>query len=356
MKTENQAPTTVYFDESGWTGADYTNDEQPLFVIGCHWFSQESCEELEKVILAKFHGKEPKFSKIIKTNSGQALLDDTIRLLTTKSTDSEGFSAYVVHKKSALVRKFVLDCIEPVLNGAGIDMFKDGLSVSYANLISTTLPVFLGKDWYQSFLARFNRLIRTKKEDDNIALYNHCRCAVSNRDACDILSPYLTKPEMVLEEIKSPEYRTDCYASIVLGLITHLHNSFGLSGLNLVLDQTKATNNPELNFFATSLQNATNSVRISDCCTILPGLEVNSVVMSDSRSVIGIRIADIIAGLFSWCFRNEQNLDSTVGKALMLNLRDEHMIHMINSNQVTPESLGMKDSELHLWIDSFQKA
>jgi hypothetical protein len=356
MKTDMQAPTTVFFDESGWTGADYTNDEQPLFVIGCHWFSQNSCEELEKVIHAKFHGNEPKFSKLIKTNSGQTLLEDTIRLLTTKFTASEGFSAYVVHKKSALVRKFVLDCIEPVLHDARIDMFKDGLSVSYANLISTTLPVFLGKDWYRSFLDFFNRLIRSKKEDDNIALYNHCRYAVRNKDAYDILSPYLARPVMALKEIRSPEYRTDCYASIISGLLTHLHSSFGLSKLNLVLDQTKATSNPELNLFATSLQKATTSVRISDCCSILPGLEVTSVVMSDSRSVIGIKIADIIAGLFSWCFRNEENLDSTVGKALMLNLRDEHMIHMINSNQITPESLGMKDSELHLWIDSFQNA
>ena len=334
----------VFIDESGFTGADYCNADQPLFVLACNWFEDEQATQIEQRIIERLKCGEIKFSKMVRKIKGQAELLHVIEVFNCTESKSR-YATYVVHKKSALVRKFVLDCIEPSVRQDGIDMLKDGRIITYANLISTVMPTFMGGPWYETFLALYNRLIRTKDLADNQALYRHCLETRSNRDASDILSPYLANPDLVMEEIGHDLYRSDIFEFVVLGLIVHIRNMFGVTDFEVVLDSTKATTRDQLAGILKHLESLTASHKMSEVCTIHPDIQINNVEMGNSRDVIGIRMSDLVAGLFSWTFKSANNLNSLLGEALQMNIADENMIHLINSNDVTAKSLGMDGSQ-----------
>lgn len=164
----------IYIDESGFTGADYCNEDQPLYVLACTWFDDDFAKSIEDPIVGKFGHKELKFNKLVKTNRGRTELRKAIDNI-ARSPEKGKFSAYVVDKKTALVRKFVMDCIEPVTYAMGHDLLKDGGTVTYANLLHCTLPVFMGQAWFKEFLLLYNDLIRSKSRQVNQRLHQHCR-------------------------------------------------------------------------------------------------------------------------------------------------------------------------------------
>jgi hypothetical protein len=335
--------TTVYIDESGWTGADYINAEQPLQVLAAHWFDPAKSAELLDPLRVCTEGGEVKFAKLVRTAKGQRQLVSTVRLLSALSDSQNGFAAYVIDKKCALVRKFVLDCIHPALLANGISLFADGKVVGYANVIACTLPVFAGKEWYACFLKLVNQLVRSGSEEDNQALLVHCRAASRlNENVGMLLFPYVHNPSGALADITARGYRRDCYHEQSLGLLVHLNHAFRLNGFRLIIDGTRATTDKELMSLYSMLTEVRTATRISDVCTVHPDISIESVKMVDSAASPGVWVADIVAGLFNWCLKTEENRRSDLGRALLEQLDERCLIHMFNSNQVTPDQLGME--------------
>jgi len=338
----------MYFDESGFTGSDYCNEDQPLFVLACTWFDDDYSVAIEKEIVNKMGCKEVKFSQLIRSGKGRGEVSEIIEKFNTDEAKLR-YAAYVVHKKSALVRKFVDDCIEPSFHLEGINIYEDGLNISYANIISANLPVFMGSDWYKEFLCLYNSLIRSKENKDNLALYNHCLKTKQQKNAYEILMPYLTSPALVMEEITDASYHEDVYESIMLGLIVHIRHEFGITDFNILMDMTKVTTAPRLSSFLRHLELLTKMHKMSDVCTVHPDIRVTGVNMVDSCKVIGVRMSDLVAGLFSWSFKSADNLDSVIAKKLTMKMDDKNLIHMINSQQFNPVSFGMRGTS-NPWV------
>jgi len=330
----------VYLDESGFTGADFCNTEQPLFVLAATWFDQDYATRIETDIISQFNFSEMKFAKLISTDRGRAKAVDIIKQIGEKEPKSR-FAVYVVHKQSALVRKFVMDCIEPTMAERGVEMLNDGSTVTYANLINTVMPAYLGMDWFEEFLGLFNVLIRSRQESDNRELLGHCLQTKNHPEAFQIFEPYLSRPGLVMEELSNPNYRSDTYESILMGLVVHLRHMFNIIDFDIIMDKTKATSAPALTSFLGRLELLTKAQRMSDVCTVHPDIKISTVTMVDSASAVGVRMSDLVAGLFSWSFKSEKNRKSFVATALSLNIEDRNLIHMINSDEVTPEELGM---------------
>jgi len=330
----------VYIDESGFTGADYCNNEQPLFVLACTWFDNDYATKIEEDITKKFGCKEVKFSKLISSGKGQGEIFNLIDKFNDDNSQNK-YAAYVVNKKSALVRKFILDCIDPTLHLQGIDIHENGLSVAYANIISSIMPVFMGKDWYDEFLILYNGLIRSKNDSDNEALFKHCEKTLDNNNVSEILQPYLQCPALVMNEIRHTSYKADMYDQITMGLIAHVRNAFGISEFDVVADHTKATTPDNLDSFLKMFELLKVDHKMSEICTLRSDIKISSVKMVDSKQAIGIRMSDLIAGLFSWSFKTIENTASLMSVKLQRKISSKNMIHMISSQEVTPEGLGM---------------
>ena len=73
----------IYIDESGNTGADYLNIDQPYFVLAANWMDESDCDDIREKVFSKFQGKEYKFSKILKGNEERIF--NLIRILKEKN-------------------------------------------------------------------------------------------------------------------------------------------------------------------------------------------------------------------------------------------------------------------------------
>lgn len=340
----------IYIDESGFTGADYCNEDQPLYVLACTWFEPDFARRIEDKLLSLYGHKELKFSRLICKEAGRQALIEAIHLI-GKNQSKARFAVYVVHKSTALVRKFVLDCIEPFYHQAGIEMLKEGRSITYANLIALITPSAMGQEWFAEFLKLYNLLIRTKSVRDNKRLYEHCLICESNDLAKDIFKPYLLMPDAALAQINEPNYTPDIYLMIVFGLVTHIRNQFAINEFDLLLDQTKATTATTLIKNLKALESLEKRYKISDICTLYDDIKIKGVTMADSQDEIGIRMSDLIAGLYSWCFKSTENMASPVTQAIKDNLPEESLIHMLTSKAITAEELGMENT-INPWSNS----
>jgi hypothetical protein len=336
-----KAKTTLFLDESGYTGADYVNRDQPFFVLGCNWMAESNLTVFNSMVTASYRGQEIKFGKLVKTGNGTKLLKEITAFL---GQHQDEFCIYIVDKKSALVRKFVDDCIDPAMTELGhTPDYKERWA--YANLFSTTMPAFMGLEWYGKFLEKYNALIREKDLSSLELLWQHCSLCESNSDAMSIISPFLTNRQAAWSEINRPGYKADIFETLILGLIIHCRNHFGIKTIDVTYDLTKAVTDLSLSDFVKQVERLPRMFKLSQVCSIYPDVKIGSVNGVDSKSCVGVMLSDVLAGLANWTFKRPGNIDSELGKAFLGSLADRNFIHMINSSDVTPETLGLSGGE-----------
>lgn len=149
----------IYIDESGHTGPDFLNKDQPIFVLAASWMDNSDYEELKELLFKKSTADEIKYS-IFKRRANKVAY---VKLATFLSKNKDKFCAYVVDKKSILIEKFVFDCIEPFFAQQNIDISEKGGIRCYANMLNFILPFYMGEDWYLKLLQLFQTFIRLKQ-------------------------------------------------------------------------------------------------------------------------------------------------------------------------------------------------
>lgn len=327
----------LYIDESGNTGSDYLSDDQPLFVIGIHWMGEDDFNTLKNEVFAQYKADEIKFKNLKHRNDKRKMLG-VINFLEKRK---DRFCAYIVHKKSVLIEKFVYDCIEPVFWRDGIDLSEKGGILAYANMLNMLLQSEMGNHWYNAFLSKYNTFIRTKDNETLFDLESHCATAVKN--SRDMLIPFIAYPSLALCEIHTDSYRPDVYQALIIGLLVHIRNYFGVDTFNIVYDQINSVKEHDLKGLVSQLEKIENEVTVSSICKIIPGIEIEGVNYGDSKKIVLIQLADLIAGVTNYSLLPiNQNSDISVAYQNMLD--DRNLIHKICSKAVTPEELGTEMS------------
>lgn len=188
----------VAFDESGNTGADLTNRDQPVFAL-----ASTSLELAEATaLLAPLKGaqaSEVKFARIKRSASGRQRL---IKVLASPALNAENVILTLVHKRFMAVAKMVDLLIEPQLHRAGLDAYKNGFNLSYANLLFLCLPVFLDEDTFDDLLRRFVALFRERTLDAKRKFYELVQEVVERGAGrfADVVTPILAS-EALFDEI-----------------------------------------------------------------------------------------------------------------------------------------------------------
>jgi hypothetical protein len=151
----------VYFDESGNTGQNLLDEADPIFVLGSCSFDPTQELEVSKHFQG-FNGPELKFSRLRKSAAGQRAVLDFLR---SASVTASTAAAVVIHKPHMVVTKYCDLVIEPSMREAGLDFNERGLNISTANLLATTMPVFLNPKTWSDFLSLFVRFVRERTPD-----------------------------------------------------------------------------------------------------------------------------------------------------------------------------------------------
>lgn len=154
----------VAFDESGNTGCDLLNREQPVFVLASVHMTDEIAHELVGKDL-----KELKFSKFKKSTKGRQKI---LEILSSPHIINERVVVTAYHKPFLLVSKIVDILLKPYGHIQGIDVNQQGRNIALANVIYIALAMYLGKEGLRHFLSAFVAMIRTPSEESVESFYN----------------------------------------------------------------------------------------------------------------------------------------------------------------------------------------
>ncbi len=148
----------VAFDESGNTGSDLLNAQQPVFSLASVHISRKLADELLDRIKTP-QTKEVKFSRLRRSVSGRRRI---LEFLSSPELTSSNARTTYFHKRFMVVTKVVDLLIETIAYEDGVDLYKDGANIATSHLHYYCMPTFCGEGRTKSFLRRFIKMVRTQ--------------------------------------------------------------------------------------------------------------------------------------------------------------------------------------------------
>lgn len=161
--------TTIYFDESGNTGRQLADLDQPIFILGSCDFSEDECEALLAPLRSP-QAQEVHFKRLRKSPRGQ---DRIIDLLNSPLVTPHRFKAMVFHKRFMLLTKILDDLLENLFNHFGWNFYENGHHRALSNMLFHVLPVAVGTEYVDTLLRLYYEMCLEKSESHIAAFYAH---------------------------------------------------------------------------------------------------------------------------------------------------------------------------------------
>jgi len=162
---QNIEATKIALDESGNSGQNLLIDAVPLLALASVCLSDEQIAETESHF-GRINSKEWKFSQFKKHPTQ---LDLFLQLAEKSWITGNTVRVHLTHKKYFAVTKLVDLIYEPLARTRGIDLYEKGAALAIANVLITTLPIYLGDDGFTTFIASFVNLVRKHDETSLVA-------------------------------------------------------------------------------------------------------------------------------------------------------------------------------------------
>ena len=186
----------VAFDESGNTGADLLNQQQPVFSLASTCLSRERASSILEPLSTR-QTREIKFSRLRRTEAGRRRI---IEFLSCSSLEPENIITTLFHKKYMIVTKVVDLLVENLAYEDGIDLYRDGANIAMSNYFHLCMPTFCGEGRTTTFLRRFVEMFRFRTPRSirkfyvsAIAMYEHS----TDREFAASLAPILVSERMI---------------------------------------------------------------------------------------------------------------------------------------------------------------
>src|SRR6266516_1286949 len=132
----------VAFDEAGNTGQNLLDPEQPVFVAAAVRVPHEAAAEIVQRI-TRGHVGEGKFSKLRRSHRGRMTILDALK---HPSLVPENVRLSAYHKRFMVTTKIVDMLVEPLYYRSGIDFYKGGQNLAFANMMHALTGVFCGQE------------------------------------------------------------------------------------------------------------------------------------------------------------------------------------------------------------------
>lgn len=284
----------IFFDESGNTGSDLLNKEQPIFSLASTCLDGPTAQRLIDP-LKRQGQKEAKYSKLKNSAAGQAALieflsDPALSLATAK------FS--LADKRYYLITHLVDKLIEPTLHENGLDLYARDGHVGLVNVWYYSGHTIFPNGHWEKLLVAFERALRCPTSSVFSEFDASLQRAIhftpyDNRDFATGL--FMAKGR--LEEFIGC-YRggvvfdpaPDLFTAIIHKWMDDYQGKFALTH-----DKSKPLARNEEFFRALIVDAPPRMIGYGDRQVEMP-LRVNEFSFADSREHAQLQVADIIAG------------------------------------------------------------
>ena len=282
--------TTFYIDESGYTGFDLLNKDQPFQGASSLRIDEKSAKSLVDEYFPKRQGLELKHKKLSKRKSNWNRLIEIQRIILQ---DHMGFT-YICDKKYLLILMFLDTCVEPFFYDQGVNFYEDGQNYSLASLLYYTAPTFWGKENYETLLFLFQRALKTKLDVNINVLIEKAR-SLKGRELSENLLPLAIEYNDCIREIKNPQTNTDAAFIVLLSLISHIEKYVNCE-YTIVHDTSKNLSiyNEMIKKFI-NIDDDVSFKQTAETQLSFP-LKLSAVRQEDSKSSYGVQLADLLIG------------------------------------------------------------
>ncbi len=129
---------TIYFDESGNTGSNLLDNDQPVFTLASCDFSQKEADRLLQLIGSRAES-ELHFKRLKRNKAGQ---DGIIRMLRDPAVNPTRVKINVFLKRFMVTSKIVDLLIEHMLHLRGFDLYINGQNIALSNMLFICFPLW----------------------------------------------------------------------------------------------------------------------------------------------------------------------------------------------------------------------
>lgn len=349
---------TYYIDETGFTGEDLLNEDQPVFVQASNDFNDEEADRLIGSCFAGIGGTELKYSRLARNGRHH---DQIAAFIRTLASDPLRVSAWVAHKEYALMTLVVDWWMEPLAYQHGMNLYKDGANHGMANMLYSCLEGFWSPTFRRQLLLHFQRMFRARTAER----FEECRAFVEKAkqrvdgDREEVLRYFW--PSFIFlgfdHVVGVPERVLDI-ALTGLVQLGHTWNGRHNGPWSVVHDQS--SNMTKQKWIWDAYSTATMPVARFENPGITAQFPMNVALTSfgDSVQVKQLQICDILAGACSSFLRFDRNDARNV--AYRERLQEAGIETLIlgglwPSTDVTPESLGRKGWDGNIALDWLTK-
>lgn len=292
----------IAFDESGNTGSDLLDSDQPIFVLASVNLSEEEASELKSLMTTQ--SDELKFNRLKKYRKYWP----QIQSLLNHDLVSESTVRYSVFHKEFCIWAYTVDhLVEPLAYNEGLDLYEGGANIAYANLLFFCTPLFCDKHLSDQYQKDFIRLFRSRDKESVIRFYSTVQALIASckeKDYVADLAPLLASQEIIGQILNGWDNSYfDTTLSAFIGLIDYwgrrkkekfiafVDNSKSLTYSKPFVDQMRSIFHKQ--------EEIGNDRR-----TLQVPLKLIDIQFIDSKNSEVVQIADLIAGAANHYFRS----------------------------------------------------
>lgn len=345
--------TTIYLDECGYTGEDLLNKEQPLFVLASLACDENTAKAIKDKFFAKFQGPSLKHSALKKKSKNHESIRDFLANIGGES-DIKTIVRFAV-KRFVASGKMVDLLVEPTMFADGLDLYERGGNMAMSNMIYMVAPLAIGDAKFQRILDLFVKAVRTRQKHFYDSMMEEIDSAIRKSPhpemASDCLSFYqIAHARQGYAELIQdlPENALDVSLSFALDISAEWRKIINKDE-DIVIVHDKSSNMAKQEHIWKALISPDMPPALVgyDRRTQQFPIGINDVSFGSDEQLVGIQLADILAGSIAagmyWLLVERSPGDKygqMMGEVLKERILDLRIDGIFPSRDVTPQDLG----------------
>jgi hypothetical protein len=338
-----QDPTnkiTVYYDESGNSGQNLLDEEQRYFVLGSNCFSIDELAIFQSILpkgVHEFHFVEMKNSDV----GRKAVLD-----LLNHELICEDKVIYAVADKIFVAAAKIVDLlIEPSFYDQGIDISCNGVNLMLTEYIMCLAVSSKNQERLYRLLDSFVNMIRYKTKSYVYEFYSIVGAwVVADKNEEYLMSIILASQnniDNIIDALEYDKYALDVTSSLFCVLCQHWFKNTQ-KNVDAVFDNSKQMEYyKDFIGYMKNIPIPTCEVGKGDVSMVFP-LPVSRLLLTDSATLIGVQISDIIASSIAFMCNNKNQKQvpfvNEIRRSKLANLCNMHTISRLALLALNQES------------------
>ncbi|WP_220721336.1 DUF3800 domain-containing protein [Agarivorans litoreus] len=168
---------TIYFDESGNTGSNLNDPNQPVFTLASCCFNEREAKKLCDLVGCQSE-HEMHFKRLKRRKPGQ---DGIIRLMKHSLINTDTVKVNLFHKEFMIITKVVDILIEHMLHLKGHDLYVNGQNIALSNMLYYCLNSFCDEQDVKDMSIKFVQMV---KEQTPASIESFYSSVTKLKDSC----------------------------------------------------------------------------------------------------------------------------------------------------------------------------